>query len=233
MERRVALGWCIALCAGCHIGPKPINHLEPEPVLFEEYNPCAGLETQLRAPPIYPREANTQRVGGWARVTHDVEPTGLPVNSRVVAASPPGLLEESARNTVAAWRFPNTSAASKGCVQLLRFSVMHLRPTRDHCPGFRATRWELLTREPEVIHMPRPEYPKDALAQRAHGVVRLRVELCGDGTVHRVDVMNGVHDSLDNAAAVALMLSRFQPAAMGERPVPVAFRYAYRFELHQ
>lgn len=82
---------------------------------------------------------------------------------------------------------------------------------------------------PSVITHVDAEYPRSALATRAHGDVVLAVTVDADGRVSKVDVIeSGGHD-LDEAAVFAARQWTFAPATKGGKAVASRIRVPFHF----
>jgi periplasmic protein TonB len=70
---------------------------------------CASNDRPLQlvsgTGPVYPPQARSQGVEGYAVVRYDVDTEGRVGNVRVVASSPQGVFDESARQAVSRWQF--------------------------------------------------------------------------------------------------------------------------------
>ena len=110
----------VALLVGCAAGPpavEPFPGVEPSPTCP---NPRAGV---VSSPfPRYPRSAIHDGRSGWVIAEFDVLPDGSTTNLRIVAASPPGLFEESAREAFSQWKYA-PGAARVNCRADAQFNV--------------------------------------------------------------------------------------------------------------
>jgi TonB family protein len=70
---------------------------------------CASTDRPLQlvsaAGPVYPPQARSQGIEGYAVVRYDVDAEGRVGNVRVVESSPRGVFDESARQAVSRWQF--------------------------------------------------------------------------------------------------------------------------------
>jgi TonB family protein len=70
-----------------------------------------------------------------------------------------------------------------------------------------------------AIH-PLPDYPADALAQRAHGICKMHVTVSAAGAVSAIEITQSTGSgSLDEACEEAIYKSAFVPATTGDQPV--------------
>lgn len=88
-----------------------------------------------------------------------------------------------------------------------------------------------LTRMPVLVGYVEAAYPADALAQRIEGEVVLRLVIDEKGTVTDAQVLQPAGRGFDESAVAAARQFRFEPALMGEAPVPVMIEYRTRFQL--
>ena len=58
-----------------------------------------------RVPPFYPIQARRAAIQGWVEVSFLVNVDGRVTDVRVIDAQPPGVFEDSVRQTVSRWRF--------------------------------------------------------------------------------------------------------------------------------
>jgi TonB family protein len=69
------------------------------------------------------------------------------------------------------------------------------------------------------IH-PLPNYPADALAQRAHGICKMHVSVTAAGAASSIEITQSTGSvSLDEACKEAVYQSAFVPAITGDQPV--------------
>jgi TonB family protein len=69
------------------------------------------------------------------------------------------------------------------------------------------------------IH-PLPNYPADALAQRAHGICKMHITVSSAGAASFIEIAQSTgSESLDDACKEAINKSAFVPATDGEKPV--------------
>jgi TonB family protein len=66
---------------------------------------------------------------------------------------------------------------------------------------------------------PLPNYPADALAQRAHGICKMHIAVSAAGAVSSIEITQSTGSaSLDNACKQAVTESSFVPATIGGQP---------------
>src|SRR5262249_8221141 len=85
-------------------------------------------------------------------------------------------------------------------------------------------------KEPKVIRMVPPVYPRVAVIARVHGAVLLEATLTAQGTVEEIRVVSG-HPLLHQAAIDAVKQWRYEPTLLNGEPVPVVFTVTVNFEL--
>jgi TonB family protein len=88
-----------------------------------------------------------------------------------------------------------------------------------------------ITRGPEVVYSPEPEYSEEARKVRFQGTVVLSVEIGADGRTSNIRVMRAVGLGLDEKAVEAVSRWRFRPAIAGDRPVAVTALVEVSFHL--
>lgn len=88
-----------------------------------------------------------------------------------------------------------------------------------------------LTRNPEAIYKPEPDYSEEARKARFQGVVLLGVEIGTDGRAHNIRVLKGPGMGLNEKAIEAVTLWRFRPALSGNQPVAVPATVEVAFHL--
>jgi TonB family protein len=67
---------------------------------------------------------------------------------------------------------------------------------------------------------PLPNYPEDALAQRAHGICKMHIAVSATGAVSSIEITQSTGTgSLDEACKEAIYKSAFVPAKNGDEPV--------------
>ncbi|MFT3710646.1 MAG: energy transducer TonB [Archangium sp.] len=86
--------------------------------------------------------------------------------------------------------------------------------------------------EPQLLSLPRVDYPEAARLDELQGVVVLWVTLAADGHVISAEVRNSPDRSLSDAARAALLRAQFKPATRDGKAIAAQFEYRYRFELH-
>lgn len=72
----------------------------------------------------------------------------------------------------------------------------------------------------EAVHKEAPMFPANAIQQGVQGTVRLHATIAKDGTVHKLQVMDG-HPALRGAALEAVRKWRYSPALLEGQPVEV------------
>jgi TonB family protein len=88
-----------------------------------------------------------------------------------------------------------------------------------------------LTRPPELLKVVEPEYPVEALADRAEGPVELVVDIDASGEVVRAAVVSAPHPTLGVAALDAASRMLFRPAEIDGRPSAIRIAYTFHFAL--
>jgi protein TonB len=82
----------------------------------------------------------------------------------------------------------------------------------------------------KATHKPAPDYPAEALAARAQGVVTVQILVNEDGTVKFARATYG-HELLRPAAVEAARKARFAPTRLEGQPIKVAGVVTYNFVL--
>ena len=72
---------------------------------------------------------------------------------------------------------------------------------------------------PAPLSRPKPKYTEEALRNRRHGAVRLRLLVGADGEVRHVEIIDGLDDGLDAGAVQAAYRLKFKPAIKAGKPV--------------
>jgi protein TonB len=72
---------------------------------------------------------------------------------------------------------------------------------------------------PVAVHKVDPAYPLELMRQNVAGTVTLQAVIAADGTVEKVQVLQGVDDRLDHYACEALRHWQFFPATRNGNPV--------------
>ena len=86
---------------------------------------------------------------------------------------------------------------------------------------------------PKLTKEVKPEYPRQAMADRNQGVVRLECVVKADGTVGDVRVIDSLAPELDAAAVKALKQWTFSPGTKDGTPVPVMVEVEISFALRE
>ncbi len=84
---------------------------------------------------------------------------------------------------------------------------------------------------PSFLRYSPPEYPASARRRGESGVVLLEVWITADGRARRVDIIKGVSDALDRAAADSVKRARFVPYRKDGLPKDCRTRIPVRFRL--
>lgn len=84
---------------------------------------------------------------------------------------------------------------------------------------------------PKLTKEVKPEYPRQAMADRNQGVVRLECVVKADGTVGDARVIDSLGPELDAAAVKALKQWTFSPGTKDGTPVPVTVEVEISFAL--
>jgi hypothetical protein len=85
---------------------------------------------------------------------------------------------------------------------------------------------------PRSISIPRPAYTRVALLAQYTGVVQLKAVVGLDGKAHNIELVRGLGFGLDEQAAKALLLSRFEPGQKDGQPVPTGVDLDVKFQLN-
>jgi protein TonB len=70
----------------------------------------------------------------------------------------------------------------------------------------------------KLVHMVKPQYPPEAKEARIQGLVRLNVQVAKDGTVEKIEVLEG-HPKLADAAVEAVRQWVYEPVKVDGQPV--------------
>ncbi len=89
----------------------------------------------------------------------------------------------------------------------------------------------LLTKQPSIKHLVKPEYTEEARLEEIEGVVLLAVTINSKGKVIKVRVLKGLGYGLDEAAIEAIKKTKFSPAMKDGRPVTTTVKLPVRFVL--
>lgn len=77
--------------------------------------------------PSYPRRARSRGIEGWVTVSFIIQTSGNVKDVTILNANPPGIFENTTRNTVANWTFKpqllNGEATARKVEQTIRFSL--------------------------------------------------------------------------------------------------------------
>jgi protein TonB len=83
-----------------------------------------------------------------------------------------------------------------------------------------------------VLHNPKPRYPRTAVRKRQQGVVVLTVKVAGNGSVADVTIAESSgHVLLDREARNTVMHWQFEPARYGEVTLQSEIQIPIRFDL--
>jgi TonB family protein len=89
---------------------------------------------------------------------------------------------------------------------------------------------------PAALEPPQPlvpttvPYPADAPAHDEPIVVRIKISVAADGTVHKVELLSHSLPIFDDAVVKAAQGFTFQPARYGGQPVPVEITFTHTFQ---
>jgi TonB family protein len=86
---------------------------------------------------------------------------------------------------------------------------------------------------PTALFIPDPIYPPDAFLEGVKGRVEMQVDIATDGGVDRVAVLQSPDPRLTWSAFGAVTQMQFEPARMGEKPIPVRVNYALTFTIDE
>ena len=88
----------------------------------------SGVVPLVRVQPKYPARATSRRIEGWVKIEFMVTTAGTVSNPSVVAASPPGIFDEAALDTITRWKFKpkmvNGNPVNQRAVQTITFKLM-------------------------------------------------------------------------------------------------------------
>jgi protein TonB len=100
--------------------------------------------------------------------------------------------------------------------------------------GAGAYRADAPLRQPELISMPPPDYPREAQRARVQGVTKFDAVVLADGTIGDIRLVQSLDTrfGLDDRAAAALKQWRFRPAlSAAGKPLPVIVRVELTFRV--
>ena len=83
----------------------------------------------------------------------------------------------------------------------------------------------------EIVDKPQPQYTREARDLKIEGEVHLKVLFQADGSVHVLQVVQGLGHGLDEAAASAAEKIRFKPARRDGRPCDMTATVHIVFQL--
>ncbi|PKN25470.1 MAG: hypothetical protein CVU65_08705 [Deltaproteobacteria bacterium HGW-Deltaproteobacteria-22] len=87
---------------------------------------------------------------------------------------------------------------------------------------------------PKRVAFPQVDYPESARHLGIEGKVRLLLHIDRDGNVYKVEVLAGLHPTLDRAAVAAAKSARYEPAKDTRgRPMASTATVTVRFELEE
>jgi protein TonB len=87
----------------------------------------------------------------------------------------------------------------------------------------------LVTQMPQLEKEVVIPYPPEVKKRGVQGVVTMDLLIDSNGTVRKVDLVDGPDPELNAAAVQAAAGFKFKPAQIQDKPVAVRIRYAYRF----
>ncbi len=88
-----------------------------------------------------------------------------------------------------------------------------------------------VTRGPQVLYQPEPEYSEEARKAHFQGTVVLSIEIDTNGNPRAIQVVRGVGLGLDEKAIQAVEQWKFRPAYSGDRAVVVEAQVEVSFHL--
>ncbi len=91
---------------------------------------------------------------------------------------------------------------------------------------------EELDREPKILHWEAPEYHEVARRAGIEGTVIVKVLVSECGDVMQTEILNGVHQMLDDAALAAAATCRFSPGRVGGVPTKAYMALPFNFQLN-
>jgi periplasmic protein TonB len=87
----------------------------------------SGSVLLTKVKPNYPMRAASRHIEGWVKIGITISPAGTVTRASVVGASPTGIFDEAALNTIKKWKFKpkmvNGIAVSEDAVQVVRFTL--------------------------------------------------------------------------------------------------------------
>lgn len=114
---------CLAtlLATGC--AAAPWSTPAQMPVAFGSDNPCAALSPTHHYNPRYPHAAVADEQQGWVALKYHVAANGEVFNVRVVAASTPGVFDDTSIAALSHARYPAMNYPLRNCSQIDVYSL--------------------------------------------------------------------------------------------------------------
>jgi len=84
---------------------------------------------------------------------------------------------------------------------------------------------------PKVVYQVSPQFSEQARAAKFSGVVLVNIIVDAHGLPQNVHVLRGVGMGLDESAMEAVTQYRFEPAMLGDKPVPVELNVEVNFQI--
>jgi periplasmic protein TonB len=156
-----------------------------------------------------------------------------PKSVRISDAKPPVIVKKSAPPVFGLSK--NTLQAESGSIEIkagntVAKEVDNVRAENED-PLPVPTDEYLVSSMPRLLKEIRAAYPEAARTAKIEGPVVMDVLIDTNGNVVDVKVISGLGFGLDEAAAEAMKLFKFEPARVQDQKVAVRIRYTYRFEL--
>jgi serine/threonine-protein kinase len=175
-----------------------------------------------RVSPEYPSMARSARLQGVVVLEATIGTDGKVTNVRVVRSIP--LLDTAAADAVRQWEYEPTIVKGVAVPVITSVAVeFKLTPPAPVRVGGDI-------RQPTKIRHVEPNYPAEAQAAGAQGVVILEATIGVDGKVTGVRVLRSI-PLLDKAASDAVQQWQYTPTLLNDVPVPVLMTVTVNFTL--
>jgi len=98
--------------------------------------------------------------------------------------------------------------------------------------GVDTVSYERVEIKPQLVNIPRPQYPDSARNEGAQGIVKIKALVDVDGSIMAVFIVQSSgHEMLDQAALEAVKKAEFAPARSNDKPVRVWVTVPINFKL--
>lgn len=205
----------IALPAPTEPEPEPELPSEPEPEPAPEAAPTPPAETP---PPPAPRPRAEPRAAAPEPAAPEAAPAPGVLASNLVLGGTVQVAAGDGSSGVSTGAEPRPRTAQPRRLEAAP------EPTRARTGGCAEE-----PSRPRPLTLPRPSFTDAARAAGIEGRVRLRVHVAADGSIARIEVLEGLGHGLDEAAERAVREARFEPGLACERAVETSVVLSIRF----